>query len=60
MRLIRVGLAFFILLVGAGCAHYPVNARLASPYPGPGYRFPDPPEGTASDPRDELFVCIAM
>lgn len=60
MRRAGVGFALLILLVGAGCAHYPVNARLGSAYPAPEYRFPDPPEGTASDRRDELFVCVAM
>jgi len=56
------GLALLIVLVG-GCAqfHYPVNARLAPDSPTAGYRFPDPPdEGRPADPRDQLFVCIAM
>lgn len=60
MRRPGVGLALLILLVGVGCAHYPVNARLGSAYPLPEYRFPDPPEGAAGDRRDELFVCVAM
>src|SRR2546422_509707 len=60
MRRAGVGLALLILIVGVGCGHYPVNARLGSANPAAGYRFPDPPEGTESDRRDELFVCVAM
>jgi predicted acylesterase/phospholipase RssA len=56
-----VVLALLIVLAG-GCAefHYPVNARLTPDSPNAGYRFPDPPETRAGDPRDRLFVCIAM
>ncbi len=60
MRRAGAVLALVVLLAAAGCAHYPVNARLGSTSPAPGYNFPDPPDGPRSDRRDELFVCIAM
>jgi len=61
MRSARLG-ALVLLLIGAGgCAHYPLNARLAdADYRSDGgYRFPalvrDRP-----DARDELFVCLSF
>jgi NTE family protein len=45
------------LLVVAGCAHYPVNARLAQYNPDAGYRYK-----TLSDPEnsDSLLVVLAF
>jgi predicted acylesterase/phospholipase RssA len=50
------GLAGALLL--AGCAAAPLPPPLATYDPGRGYRFP-PPQPTP-DPRDELFVCLAL
>ena len=61
MRRAWAGVAL-LLLGAAGCAHfhYPVNARLGAKPSGPGYRFPSPPQPPAEDPRDHLFVCVAL
>jgi predicted acylesterase/phospholipase RssA len=55
---VRLAIALLVLFV-AGCAHYPVNARLGDAGPAAPYRFAamvlDRP-----DPADELFVCLSF
>ena len=57
-RAVLFAIAFVALFV-AGCAHYPVNARLGDAGAAAPYRFPamvlDRP-----DPADELFVCLSF
>lgn len=57
----RFGLAVLGLCVVAasGCAHFPVNTKLAAPSGPGGYRFPQMVSGHP-DPADELFVCLSF
>lgn len=53
----RLVAAVGLVLLAAGCAHYPLNARQAPATPGAGYRFEALPAG---DNSDSLFICLAF
>lgn len=57
MRLVRRAALAATILLGAACAHYPVNPPLAQANPSYGYRF-----GTTNDPwrEDENFIIVTM
>jgi NTE family protein len=57
MRLVRRAALAATILLGAACAHYPVNPQLAKADPSYGYRF-----GTTNDPwrEDENFIIVTM
>ena len=48
-----------LVLVLAGCAHYPINAPLGAAGPQHPYRFPAMAI-ERPDPADELFVCLSF
>jgi len=50
-----------MILVGGGCAHYPVNARLGRLDGRAGYRFENlPADGGGGKNTDEVFVVLAF
>ena len=58
-RLPRAVLAALLMLSVTGCAHYPVNARLAASGPQNPYHFPEMVLDRPN-PQDELFVCLSF
>ena len=58
MRPGRLAATLLLAAALAGCAHYPVNARLAHAA-GAGHRFPAMVV-ERPDPADELFVCLTF
>lgn len=56
-RLVRSIFAAAIILIAAGCAHYPINARLEKFDPDYGYRFTNL---TSADNSDELLMILTF
>jgi len=54
-----IGGVLLVAVAVTGCTHYPVNVRADRPVEA-GYRFPVPLPPPTEDPRDHLFVCLAL